>query len=94
MQAQGGTARGQQAEGTGQGAGKGGLCVMKKHSEERGRNQSTRGRSFASDGRGSDFVWRRAEGQSGTDEAAPGGKALSQHFWERQASKGRADSVR
>lgn len=34
-------------------------------------------RSFASDGRDLDFVWRRAEGQFGTAEAAPGGKALS-----------------
>lgn len=97
MQAWGGTAWGQQAEGPGQGAGEGGWCRMEKHSEDRGRNLRDEGRrlrSFASDGRDLDFVWRRAEGQSGTAEAAPGGKALSQRFWERQASKGRADSRR
>lgn len=34
----GGTAWGQQAEGPGQGAGEGGLHVMQKHIQERGRN--------------------------------------------------------
>lgn len=50
-------------------------------------------RSFANDGRDLDFVWRGAEGQSGAAEAAPDGRVLSQHFWERWASKGRADCV-
>lgn len=70
--------------------------MMEKHSKERGRNQRDEGRflrSFANDGRDLDFVWGGAEGQSGAAEAAPDGRVLSQHFWERRASKGRADSV-
>lgn len=38
MQAQGGTEGAQQAQEPDPGDGEGGLCVMEKHSKERGRN--------------------------------------------------------
>lgn len=97
MQAWGGMAWGQQAGGTGQGAGEGTLPIMEKYSEERVRNQRDEGRvlrSLPSSGRDLEFCREEGRRAVGHSCSSTRWKRFSQHFWERRASKGRADSMR